>query len=414
MALATITTDAATTGSRATRMLHRRPTDPLPWWSTAAVYETAEVRTVDALDDVAAHVPHVASLGCDALLLTAPELDPRHPLVAEAVAAVVRRAHRRALKVVASVLPIEISDTSASHLARVERWLALGVDGIDLGIARGTTDARALGLDERETASAGAPAPRTLLRHPRGATPGALHAVVAEHDGALTGGVRALSLEAYAEVLHEDWLHATRDDRLARTGWDTAAMGEALTGVFGVHEPLGARPAWALATGRAAAPPPTWAHARDAAESARRVRSMTALTLMLPGAVYLRQGVELDPDDSPAGGSAEAGSSTGSLGDLVAALAPVRHQDDSTYERLRAWLRLRRELGTASGYLGLRDVDTDALVLVLDSRHLVLALGPDPVELPPNAHVTHASADVRDVDGGHVLEPGTAALLRLG
>ncbi|MGC5627000.1 hypothetical protein ACPYO6_01960 [Georgenia sp. Z1344] len=429
MPLATITTDAATTGSRATRMLHRRPKTPMPWWSTAAVYETAELRTVAAIDDVAAHVPHVASLGCDTLLLTAPELDPRHRQVADAVGAVVRRAHRRALRVVASVLPIHPSDTDAAHLSRVGRWLALGVDGIDLGIARGTSDPGALGLDQADAAAPGTTTP-TLVRHPRGADPGALQARLAERgsgdrpdaEAALTGAVRGLDLAAYTEVLHEDWLHATRDDRLARTSWDAPAVGETLAQVFGVHEPLGARPAWALATGRHPVPTPTWAHRPSPEENARRVRAMTALSIMLPGAVYLRQGIELGGQIAPEAGATGGGTSgthsdddaaTGSLAALVAALAPDRHRDDSPYERLRAWLRLRRELGTASGYLGVLDVDVDALVLALDTRHLVLTLGPDPVAVPLNALVTHSSAGVLEEDGATVLEPGTAALLRI-
>src|SRR5699024_8585248 len=119
----------------------------------------------------------------------------------------------------------------------------------------------------------------------------------------------------------------------------------------------------------------------------------------LPGSVHLRQGVELGHG---VGGEVPGGArpASGRLGAVVAALAPQRHRYDSPYEQLRAWLRLRRELGAASGYLGVRETGDASLHLALDNREVVLALGPEPVAVPEGATVTHSSrAPVRVTDG---------------
>ncbi|WP_418607568.1 hypothetical protein [Georgenia sp. SUBG003] len=121
----------------------------------------------------------------------------------------------------------------------------------------------------------------------RGVDLGALHALAAEADAVLTGGISARAPEALAEHLHEDWLHVTRDDRLALTRWDAPRLRAAVSDSYLQRDAVGAPAGWTL-TDLSDGSAPSWG--LDDAGARRRRRAATLLMTALPGTAYVRMG----------------------------------------------------------------------------------------------------------------------------
>lgn len=368
-----------------TTLVHRGARGTQPWWQQAVVYQVLGTADLDALAAMSAAMSHVARLGANALLIRVPGVSPDDPHAREVVDDFLRRAHQRGIRVMASFMGTDDGgkDRDGWHLARAAAWVAHGVDGVDLGVslAAGAHDHAGIDL-------------------------GALHALVADADAVLTGAVTAREPEALAEHLHEDWLHVTRDDRLAVTPWASAQLRAAISDSYLQRDAVGAPAGWTLtdlARGSAA----TWG--LDAEAAGRRRRAATLLMAALPGTAYVPQGEAVGiaaRSDDPAGTIAE-----------VARLADEqRGVPGSTFERYRQALRLRRELALGTGPLAwVDDAPGPETLAFLNREVLVLTnLSERDVLVPVAREILHASDELLGPREGVVnLPPDTTVWISL-
>ncbi|WP_345037447.1 hypothetical protein [Georgenia daeguensis] len=368
-----------------TTLVHRGARGSQPWWQQAVVYQVLGTADLDALAAMSAGVSHVARLGANALLIRVPAVSPDDPAARDVVEDFLRRAHQRGIRVIVSFMGTDEggADRDGWHLARASAWVAHGVDGIDLGVSLGAGEHGHAGIDL-----------------------GALHALVADADAVLTGAVTAREPEALAEHLHEDWLHVTRDDRLAVTPWEAAPLRATISDSYLQRDAVGAPAGWTL-TDLTHASAPSWGLDPEAA--GRRRRAATLLMAALPGTTYVPQGeaVGLAPrPDDPAGTIAE-----------VARLADEqRGVPGSAFERYRQALRLRRELSLGTGPLAwVDDAPGPETLAFLNREVLVLTnLSERDVLVPVEREILHASDELLGARDGVVnLPPDTTVWISL-
>jgi len=367
-----------------TTLVHRGARGSQPWWQQAVVYQVLGTADLDALAAMSAGMSHVARLGANALLIRVPGVSPDDPAARDTVDDFLRRAHQRGIRVMVSFMGTDDggADRDGWHFARAEAWVAHGVDGVDLGVSLGSTHDHA-GIDL-----------------------GALHALVADADAVLTGGVTARDPEALNEHLHEDWLHVTRDDRLAVTPWAAAPLRATISDSYLQRDAVGAPAGWTL-TDLARGAAPSWGLDDEAA--GRRRRAATLLMAALPGTTYVPQGeaVGLAPrPDDPAGTIAQ-----------VARLADEqRGVPGSAFERYRQALRLRRELALGTGPLAwVDDAPGPETLAFLNREVLVLTnLSERDVLVPVEREILHASDELLGARDGVVnLPPDTTVWISL-
>nr|WP_240423589.1 glycoside hydrolase family 13 protein [Microbacterium halotolerans] len=289
--------------------------------------------------------------------------------------------------------------------------------------------------------------------------------VLDEYDGE-----RVLCAEAWMPTVDEialwvrdDEMHQAFNFAYAMTRWNPADLREVIVDSLRAFSAVGAPSTWVLSnhdvirhTTRLALPAdvpqghgigPKTPDLPDTAVGLRRGRAATTLMLALPGSAYLYQGEELGlpeaidlPDDArqdptwfrhngerygrdgcrvpipweadlPAYGFSQTGEAWLPQPDDWAEYARDRQAgvEGSTLELYRTLLRLRRELGLATGELEWAEAAQDDVVALRVGEVTVIAnLGEQAVPLPEGAEVLVASGEL---DGGAV-PTDTAVWLR--
>ena len=369
-----------------TTLVHRGAKGPAAWWEAAVVYQVPGRRDVAGARTISAEISHLARLGADVLQVRVPELDPADPAVTPVVDDLVRRTHQRGLRIVVGLAghdaPAGTADPAAWHLARCAAWLDRDVDGIDIVVA----------------AAASHDGPH---RH-EGVDLGAVHALLAERadDAVLTGAASATDPASLLTHLQEDWLHVTRDDRLAVTAWSAEPLRRTITDSYAVRDVIGVPAGWTATGVGPARGRRVWAQT-DEDTRERRLRALTLLTLALPGVAYLRQGDATGVtirDEHPV----EFSTAT------VARVAKEQRGElGSAFENFRLALRLRHELRLGTGHLAWLDEEDgrEALVLMNRSVLVVTNLGEDAVRVPADRELLHASCPLGPPVDGDVVVP---------
>ncbi|RPF28756.1 hypothetical protein EDD32_3301 [Georgenia muralis] len=369
-----------------TTLVHRGARGPAAWWEAAVVYQVPGRLDVAGARTLSAEISHLARLGADVLQVRVPELDPADPAAAPVVGDLVRRTHQRGLRMVVGLAghdaPAGTTDPAAWHLARCAAWLDRGVDGIDMVVAQASSH----------------DGPH---RH-EGIDLGALHALLAERsdDAVLTGAASATDAGSLLAHLQEDWLHVTRDDRLAVTDWSAEPLRSTITDSYAVRDVIGVPAGWTTTGVGPARGRRVWART-DEDTRERRLRALTLLTLALPGVAYLRQGDATGVtvrDEHPV----EFSTAT------VARVAQEQRGElGSAFENFRLALRLRHELRLGTGHLAWVDEKDgrEALILVNRSVLVVTNLGEDAVRVPADRELLHASSPLGPPVDGDVVVP---------
>ncbi|WP_098485085.1 hypothetical protein [Georgenia soli] len=373
-------------GVTTTTLVHRGPRGPQAWWRQAVVYQVVGAADLGALAALSAEISHVSRLGASAVQVRVPAVDPDAPDARETVDTLVRRAHQRSIRVIVSLAGTDVGPrdgAAARHRARVAAWLARDVDGVDLGVTSSTDSHEHEGVDL-----------------------GALHALAAEADSVLTGGISARTPDALAEHLHEDWLHVTRDDRLAVTTWDAPQLRATVSDSYLQRDAVGAPAGWTLTdltTGSA----PSWGLDEEAAR--RRRRAATLLMTALPGTAYVSQGEPVGiaprPDDPAA-----------TITEVARLAAEQRGTPGSTFERYRHAFRLRQELSLGTGHVAWVDDLPYAGTLGFVNRDVLVLtnLSDRDVRVPAEREILQASDDLSNpLDGMVSVPPDTTVWIAL-
>ncbi|MCM3659586.1 hypothetical protein M3148_01060 [Georgenia satyanarayanai] len=369
-------TTAATTGTVTTRLVHRAPVGSPEWWRSAVVYvnEPPLVSGTTTLTEVAERVEQiraVSRLGVQAVRIGCPPLPGEAPEEAiDAVVGLLTRAHRTGLRVVLRIDPLDPREEACARY-----WLSRGADGLDLGP-----------VTESE------PVSHARYRE--------LHAVLAEHardeDPILSTRLSPATQSRVADMLHEDWLHHLVDADLLDVG-DPALVRESVTESLRIRDALGSAGAWLVPDVLEAGSP--------------ELALATALVVLaMPGAVYLRQGIELGmPVKTTQQPEPERLT-------LAARLKEEqRGQTGSSFEIVRAALRLRGDhrLGLAP----LAWVDElggpvpDTVLAFLSGEVLVVVnVGDDDVPLSPEREVLLSSGPLTERPDGRLLLPPRTAV----
>lgn len=396
-----------------TTLVHRVYNGPLEWWRDGLVYEigSSEVGAAD-LDAAHSILDHISSLGFNVILVRPSQVPTRGDL--SSFRSFAQRAHELDLRVITRISgalgpvtgmhagdanPIFTGQERGEKrlLERAAAFLAEGADGVDLGTIVPPEVDRQTDLNRLSDYFA------------------ILQALVAEHvdEGLIGADVSAVYPEALRHHLEDDWLHHLRDDALMLVCWDADSLTRHITHSLDEHDRFGAPPVWRYlpsyrlmehtdpGNGR------RWFETSDE-ERVRRSLALQALTLSLPGAVYLRQGDEINlPDkDKPSDTqdlarlinerSAEQGDRFGSP------LATVRR---ATY--------VRREHALSTGpfafVVGLDWCPPGVLTFLTRDILVLVNTSANDVVLPEQAQVLLASAILRQ-EGGHLLVPPTTTV----
>ena len=370
----------APVGMVTTRLVHRAARGSQEWWRSAVVYvnEPPLLGAVATSEDVADRIAQlrlVSRLGVQAIRIGCPPLpgETGEDVIAS-VDELLLRAHRTGLRVILRIDPLDPRDEACARF-----WMSRGADGLDLGP-----------VQESE------PVSHSRYR--------ALHALLAEHardeDPILSTRLTPAVQDRAAEMLHEDWLHHLVDaDLLHVTRPDDFIT--SVTESLRIRDALGTAGAWLVP---------------DVVEAGSPLLALTGalVVLAMPGAVYLRQGIEvgLPVKTAPERDHAR-------IVRTAELLEQQRGVSGTPFETIRAALRLRSDhrLGLAA----LAWVDElegpvpEHVLAFLSGEMLVIAnLGEDDVRLPIDSEVLLSSGPVSySAAGAPSLPPETAAWMWL-
>ncbi|WP_152191695.1 DUF3459 domain-containing protein [Georgenia satyanarayanai] len=369
-------TTAATPGTVTTRLVHRAPAGSPEWWRSSVVYvnEPPLLSGTTTLAEVAARgeqLRAVSRLGVQAVRIGCPPLPGEAPAeIIDAVVDLLARARRTGLRVVLRIDPLDPREEACARY-----WLGRGADGLDLGPV---TDSE--------------PVSHARYRE--------LHAVLAEHaryeDPILSTRLSPATQSRVAEMLHEDWLHHLVDADLLDVG-DPPQVIESVTESLRIRDALGSAGAWLVPDVLEAGSP--------------ELALATALVVLaMPGAVYLRQGIELGmPVKTTQHPEPER------LALAVRLKEEQRGQTGSCFETVRAALRLRADhrLGVAP-LAWVDELDgpvPDTVLAFLSGEMLVVVnVGDDAVPLPAEREVLLSSGPLSTGTGGRLLLPPRTAV----
>ncbi|QDB78939.1 hypothetical protein FE251_05775 [Georgenia wutianyii] len=348
---------ATAAGPVTTRMVHRASRGHQEWWRYAVVYvnEPPLLGAVATEQDVAqriAQLRRVSRLGVQAIRIGCPPLpgEAGEGVVA-AVDELLKRARRTGLRVILRVDPLDPRDEACARF-----WLSRGADGLDLGPVQES-----------------APVSHARYRE--------LHALLAEHarteDPILSTRLAPAVQARAADMLHEDWLHHLVDADLLHVASPSELIAS-VTASLRIRDALGTAGAWLVP---------------DVAEAGTPLLALSGalVVLAMPGAVYLRQGIELglpvktspERDDARVARAAEL-------------LEEQRGIPGTPYETIRAALRLRSDhrLGLAPlawvEELG-GPVPAQVLSFLCGDILVVVNLGEEDLPLPEDREVLLAS-----------------------
>ncbi|OKL52045.1 hypothetical protein [Buchananella hordeovulneris] len=400
-----------------TTLIYRSFRGPREWWRDATVYDIYAAQLDDAtLDNTFACISAAARLGVSAVSFRPSHLDPRTPADAALARRLVDKAHAHGLKAVVQVsgadtpgprtaaegpIPRPIRDKEVEGLelvARAEAFLACGADGIDLGFI---VEPELTGQDQEAE-----------LLHDVFV---ALQQLIAARETEVVLGASAASRfpAALARHLERDRVAHLRDDRLLLAPWSPQGVAEAITADIRERAQRSDCLAW-----RPNSPFPydhfgplgadSWF--ATTADPTQRGRALNLLVLLLPGAVYLRQGDEVGLENTKRPASAHA-----LVDQLAHLLLEQRPDPESAYSRLRAALRLRAERRLGTGALALVEggqwQTADTLALVNRDVLGVLNFGTSELFVPSQAQVLAASGPVDADTQGIVVPPETTIWL---
>jgi len=395
-----------------TTLVHRAYTGPGQWWRDRLVYEIPSPDLgAGELDAMGGLFEHVVSLGFGAVLVRPSRLDTSSEM--PAFRRFAERAHELGLRVIVRIsgalMPVtgvhagEDNPIVVFHerdheglVERAESFLAAGADGVDLG-----TILPPEAWDESDLGR--------LSEHLA-----AVQSLLVEYvpEGTLGADVSARYPDALRHHLQDDWLHHLRDDRLMLSGWGPVALTRAITRSLAEHDRFGAPPVWRylpscrVEEGMSVGGEQPWFEAVAPQEARRRALALQALTLALPGSVYMRQGDEIAPLDADlptgplalAGLVAERAAAQGSQ--FGSPLATVRH---ATY------VRQEHHLATApfAFVKGLDWCPRDVLAVLARDVLVLVNTSPRPIILPEHAEVLLSSGALEQDSGGLVVPPTT-------
>ncbi len=364
-------------GTVTTRLIHRGARGPQEWWRSSAVYinEPPLLHAASTLEDVEQRLPllrAVSRLGAQAVRIGCPPLPGEvDDDVLSAVRDLMARAKRTGLRVILRIDPLDARDEASAAY-----WLARGADGLDLGPV--TTEAPVSHQRYRE-----------------------LHALLAEHGVAeypvlstrLSPAVQHLA----AEMLHEDWLHHLVDTSLLHAT-EPAQVIASVTENLQIRDALGTTGAWLVPD-------------VEEAGSPQLALAGALIVLAMPGAVYLRQGVELG---LPVKTSPEL--ELERTAQAMTLLEEQRGVTGSHFETFRAALRLRTDHRLGLGSMAwVEDVDAPVpdhvLAFVTGEMLVVMNTGTDTYPLPADQEVLLSSGPLES--SGRGLPPATTAWLWL-
>jgi len=364
-------------GTVTTRLIHRGARGPQEWWRSSAVYvnEPPLLHAASTLEDVEQRLPllrAVSRLGAQAVRIGCPPLPGEvDDDVLSAVRDLMARAKRTGLRVILRIDPLDARDEASAAY-----WLARGADGLDLGPV--TTEAPVSHQRYRE-----------------------LHALLAEHGVAeypvlstrLSPAVQHLA----AEMLHEDWLHHLVDTSLLHAT-EPAQVIASVTENLQIRDALGTTGAWLVPD-------------VEEAGSPQLALAGALIVLAMPGAVYLRQGVELG---LPVKTSPEL--ELERTAQAMTLLEEQRGVTGSHFETFRAALRLRTDHRLGLGSMAWVEdagapVPDHVLAFVTGEMLVVMNTGTDTYPLPADQEVLLSSGPLES--SGRGLPPATTAWLWL-
>lgn len=405
--------------SLVTTVLQRSYRGPVQWWRDATVYDVIATKYGDPnLEATFASVAHAARLGVQAISFRPSHLDPTDKKDAQAIQRVIDRAHQMGLKAFVQVSgashpapasrqqgpvpsPIVGKEVDGFPLVdRAEAFLALGADGIELGL-----------IVEPELT--GQQAEAELLT-----------AVVEKLKELRTRNGEKVILAATASAqfpsslsrhLHQDWMHHLRDDRLQLSPWTGEGLVGAITSSVRERAKLDHPSAWIPNVNfsySAFGPLEVESWFNEPTHSARRAQAVNLLALSLPGAIYLHQGDEVarsqveDPADSHE-----------LLDSIAGQLIEQRQTDCTPYSTMRRALRVRAERRLGTGTLA---VVTGAPwqgphCIALQNRDVmaVTNLSEESIEIPHDWEVLVCSAPCDESGQSVVLPPQATVWLRI-
>lgn len=401
-----------------TTLIHLPSDGPLEWWRDALVYEIAAPQLVpDAVLQARSMLDHVASLGMTAVLVRPSGLSPAE--MDTRLAALITQAHGMGLKVIVRISGA-MGPVTGSH-AREANPVTVGREEIAEGLvarAGAVLDAGADGLDLGTIVPPEVTDETDLTR--LSGYFARLQVLLADHvvDGVIGADVSASYPETLRHHLQEDWLHHLRDDSLVMTQWSAESIAQQIAHSLDEHDRFGAPPVWRyLPSYRVLDSTDPGDGTRwfegSAEDLRRRSIALTALTLALPGAVYLRQGDEVAiPDrDRPEGALA--------LADLVYDRAAVQGAEfGSPLATVRHAVLMRGEHSLATGPLafvrGLPWCPDGALAMLARDLLVVVNTTDAPLDLPEHAEVVLASSPLHQVNGHLSVPPTTTVWLIAG
>lgn len=364
-------------GTVTTRLIHRGARGPQEWWRSSAVYvnEPPLLHAASTLEDVEQRLPllrAVSRLGAQAVRIGCPPLPGEvDDDVLSAVRDLMARAKRTGLRVILRIDPLDARDEASAAY-----WLARGADGLDLGPV--TTEAPVSHQRYRE-----------------------LHALLAEHgvteypvlSTRLSPAVQHLA----AEMLHEDWLHHLVDTSLLHAT-EPAQVIASVTENLQIRDALGTTGAWLVPD-------------VEEAGSPQLALAGALIVLAMPGAIYLRQGVELG---LPVKTSPEL--ELERTAQAMTLLEEQRGVTGSHFETFRAALRLRTDHRLGLGSMAWVEdagapVPDHVLAFVTGEMLVVMNTGTDTYPLPADQEVLLSSGPLES--SGRGLPPATTAWLWL-
>ncbi|WP_413452774.1 DUF3459 domain-containing protein [Georgenia phoenicis] len=367
-------TTAATPGTVTTRLVHRASAGWQEWWRSSVVYVNeppllSGTTTLAEVAERAEQLRSVSRLGAQAVRIGCPPLPGEAPEeIIDAVAGLLARTQRTGLRVVLRIDPLDPREEACARY-----WLSRGADGLDLGP-----------VTESD------PVSHARYRE--------LHALIAEHarheDPILSTRLSPAVQSQAADMLHEDWLHHLVDADLLHVA-DPARAQASVTESLRIRDALGSAGAWLVPDVLEAGTP--------------QLALATALVVLaMPGAVYLRQGIELGmPVKTTQHPEPER------VAEAARLKEEQRGQAGSVFETVRAALRLRADhrLGLAP-LAWVDELDgpvPDTVLAFLCGEMLVVAnVGADEVPLPEREVLLSSGPLTEGTGGRRLLPPSTA------
>lgn len=394
-----------------TVLIHRSLVAEPFWWRMAVVYEYPGFLDAAGLRALVPYFDHVAALGADAIMLRPALLDLSTPEGGGVLSEVLAGAHQRNLKVIVRLAGSVGDDPTfaeAFHgfegpagqvLVRARAALALGVDGIDLGMfAEVSPTMGRADLSQFEQ----------LVRKIEAA------ALEMEREVPISMEATHRSPALLEHHVSESWVHTMRDDRLYDAPFAAAQIVDRIADSYAERRPLGMSSQWRVSPEYRSftAPDSRSSWYATATNHHRRTAAMMALAACLPGAFIMRQGDEIGMpeklrtealpmaaqiqhlvstkerlDTQQVTWNTDAGQViTGALPVIDVGPASPLAYGASYYEHVRSLLAARRELGLYGAHVAkvaAPELGQEAVYLLVGRSGVIVNTSSHALDLPP-------------------------------